>query len=193
MMKTTTAREPMWLKSSLVLLLSLISPTCAVAFRGVPYSRPASPDRRDNLDGTFHLMDALEAGTRQHQRRAPSLLHSSFALNLRGGDSEDISVTSDETDTSTPSYGSTDEDTADSASIEATTNESHEMKPVDIQQDMHPRKGLNLAAAVSLAPKTALAGFAAFYTRQLTARPVFTKSITGMSNFDSLYSKPSSQ
>jgi len=139
-------------------------------------------------------MDALEAGTRQHQRRAPSLLHSSFALNLRGGDSEDISVTSDETDTSTPSYGSTDEDTADSASIEATTNESHEMKPVDIQQDMHPRKGLNLAAAVSLAPKTALAGFAAFYTRQLTARPVFTKSITGMyTNFDSLYSKPSSQ
>ena len=187
----------MWLKSSLVLLLSLISPTCAVAFRGVPYSRPASPNRRDNLDGTFHLMDALEAGTRQHQRRAPSLLHSSFALNLRGGDSEDISVTSDETDTSTPSYGSADEDAADSASIEATTNESHEMKPIDIQQDVHPRamprKGLNLAAAVSLAPKTALAGFAAFYTRQLTARPVFTKSITGMSNFDSLYSKPSSQ
>ena len=182
----TRSREPAWLKSSLVLLLSLFSPTCAVAFRGVPFSRPAahaSSDRRSNLDGAFHLMDAGD-DARYHHRRAPSLLHSSFALTLRGGDSEDTSVTSDETDTSTPSYGSIDEDAADSASIEATTNnESHEMKPVDIQQDVPPRKGSNLAAAASFAPiKTALAGFAAFYTRQLTARPVFTKSVTGMSN-----------
>jgi len=169
--------------STTFLLLSLsLSPACAVAFRSS--SANTSFTKRDQrlLHGSRNMKSLPSSPP---ILRSSSVLFSSFLFNIRGGD-EDISVTSDETSSLTSDdsnkmkrYGSP--SLVDEESGSLFVSESQKMKPIEVGDDISisgSQYVATLATGVLSPVKSALAMAATYYTQQLTARPVLTKSMT---------------
>lgn len=165
-------------KATILLLIASLSPASAGAF--------SSPSHFAHHHRTHH------AATVAHQSvsavASMGALESSHVssppLFLRGGEQEERTASTEEVDLddSTQKHYGTQPDEESTASVQM-TKQTLEVGESSISES-EPSKRLSLSAAAIIAPlSSALQAAATFYTQQLSARPIFTKSVTAATIF----------
>jgi protein Mpv17 len=166
------------LHKAIILLLISLSPASAGAF-----SSPALLNVRTHQVGDInqhhlvHPKRSLGASSAvMNSRNSPDF---SLPLFLRGGQQDDYTASSEEIDLddSTQKQYGTQSDEESTASVEM-TKQAFEVGESSVSETV-PSKRLSLSAAAVVAPlSSALQTAATFYTQQLSARPILTKSAT---------------
>jgi protein Mpv17 len=158
-------------KATILILIASLSPASAGAF--------SSPSRFAH-HSTHHVALVTHQSVRFASMGALKSSHvSRRPLLLRGGEQDEQTASSGEMDLddSTQKHYGTQSDEESTAS-EQMTKQTLELGESSIS-DVEPSKRLSLSAAAIVAPlSSALQAAATFYTQQLSARPIFTKSVT---------------